>query len=350
MQTWKHPRTGYWYVWLKFPGEGSKRVATGCQKQAEAKVWGERRQAELLAPKDAPENTTTVEFAIEQFLKGRARVGRSDSTLQFYETKLGHFLRFIDEGKFPSLLCRVNNVSVLEAYVDLRNKEVEPATVAKEVGAMLAVLRYAKKRELWNGDLDKVRPEIPTGYVPRRRFLSPLELVGLVGYFNSWRPYVAGHGVRLKAEPQPHKAAMITFAVATSSRWGEVERAQREDIRPLQIDIRGTKTERSLRSVPRGIPMFESMLKWSLERANGTNGKLFQPWTNVRRELRAACEALEIDPVSPNDLRRTFATWLVEDGRSLDAIAQGMGHVDTRMVYRVYGKPTVGALGKLLGA
>jgi hypothetical protein len=47
---------------------------------------------------------------------------------------------------------------------------------------------------------------------------------------------------------------------------------------------------------------------------------------------------LKIKPCSPNDLRRTCATWLRQDGAPPDLIAPVMGHVDTRMVERVYGR------------
>jgi len=41
---------------------------------------------------------------------------------------------------------------------------------------------------------------------------------------------------------------------------------------------------------------------------------------------------------TPDDLRRTCATWLRADGASTDALAPLMGHADGRMVERVYGR------------
>lgn len=80
-----------------------------------------------------------------------------------------------------------------------------------------------------------------------------------------------------------------------------------------------------------------------------------EPWGNVRRDLRAAVAranrndtavakgrrplASRADPVHvPNDLRRTFASWLVQNDVPLLTVATLLGHSSTRMVEKVYGK------------
>lgn len=60
-------------------------------------------------------------------------------------------------------------------------------------------------------------------------------------------------------------------------------------------------------------------------------------WHNVRRDLRLACEKGRIDPVSPNDLRRTFASWLKQAGRDSMAVGKLLGHTSSRMVEMTYG-------------
>jgi integrase len=72
--------------------------------------------------------------------------------------------------------------------------------------------------------------------------------------------------------------------------------------------------------------------------------RLFAPWTNIRRDLHQACERVRVahdDPtfpnVSPNDLRRTFATWCIQAGMPTTRVAMLLGHRDARMVERVYG-------------
>jgi hypothetical protein len=75
-----------------------------------------------------------------------------------------------------------------------------------------------------------------------------------------------------------------------------------------------------------------------MQHAQGPGDPLFRPWLNVRRDLHEACERAGIPPVSPNDLRRTCATWLRAQGVPPHLIAPVMGHVDSRMVERVYGR------------
>ena len=74
----------------------------------------------------------------------------------------------------------------------------------------------------------------------------------------------------------------------------------------------------------------------------------FAPWPYVNRDLARACRAAKIPKVSPNDLRRTFASLLVQDGVPLDVVAKLLGHSSAAMVYRVYGRFTPNALAELV--
>ena len=95
-------------------------------------------------------------------------------------------------------------------------------------------------------------------------------------------------------------------------------------------------------------PAQQSLLAYALEHAKGEDEALFLPWGNVRRDLADACEEARIDRCSPNDLRRTFASWQVEAGVPLFPIAQAMGHKDTRMLERVYGRQTPEQLAAIM--
>lgn len=103
-----------------------------------------------------------------------------------------------------------------------------------------------------------------------------------------------------------------------------------------------------VRDVPIVSAPQRDLLRYALEHAEGVNGALFLPWGNVRRDLHAACDRIGIPRCSPNDLRRTCATWLRADGASPDVISPVMGHADSRMVERVYGRLSTDQLAKRL--
>ena len=63
---------------------------------------------------------------------------------------------------------------------------------------------------------------------------------------------------------------------------------------------------------------------------------LFTRWTNVRRDLHDACERAGIATCSPHDLRRTFASWMIQGGVPPYLIARMTGHRTSKMVELVY--------------
>jgi integrase len=98
-----------------------------------------------------------------------------------------------------------------------------------------------------------------------------------------------------------------------------------------------------------------------------------EPWGNVRRDLHACCERVStcaacrrrgsvrrdpdcpscartpiVAPFSPNDLRRTLPTLLRAQGIDPQLLAPLLGHADSRMVERVYGRIAPEQLGHLL--
>lgn len=75
-----------------------------------------------------------------------------------------------------------------------------------------------------------------------------------------------------------------------------------------------------------------------LEARHRGTGPVVRPWTNMVRDLSQSCERAEVPRCTANDLRRTFASWLIQGGVSNRIVADLMGHGTTRMVDMVYGK------------
>lgn len=61
--------------------------------------------------------------------------------------------------------------------------------------------------------------------------------------------------------------------------------------------------------MPAGLDTHEA---WLTVLHQGT-GPVIEPWGNDKRELVRACARAGLPRVTPNDLRRTFATWLKQN-------------------------------------
>lgn len=145
--------------------------------------------------------------------------------------------------------------------------------------------------------------------------------------------------------------AQIAFAVATSAETSAILRARPEDIAPdfSSCRVRGSKRETRDRIAPVLLPAQRTLLKFALENADGgIGGRLFSTWPNLRNDVAKVCEALGIERCSPNDWRRTYGTWLRAAGVEPQLIGAAMGHADSKMVERVYGRFTPDALAALV--
>jgi integrase len=49
---------------------------------------------------------------------------------------------------------------------------------------------------------------------------------------------------------------------------------------------------------------------------------------------------VEVEPVTENDLRRTYSTWLAEAGVAESLLLKYMGHTSSAMLRRVYSQTT----------
>jgi integrase len=195
-------------------------------------------------------------------------------------------------------------------------------TVKKELTTIRGMLKVAKRRGEFPSDIGAVMAEgFESGYQPRKRFLTGPEAQALL------------------AELTPDRAARVAFILATGARWGETDRARRQDVQTEaeRVLLRGTKTDLSARTVPI-VGAGHDLPAHALTHVQGEDGLLFRPWGNSRRDLAQACECAGIPAVSPNDLRRTFGTWLRLHGVAPHLIGVAMGHADSRMVERVYGR------------
>lgn len=325
---------GYYYAqWFDPQGKRHQRSTRQTDKRAAeavAREW-ERQSAD---PVYAAATQTTLESALVALIVEGQELSRAGklaaSTVRTYRTRAGHFVRILGHN---ARLASVDACAV-DKYLSARRLDgASEHTLAKELAQLRKTLRLAKRRGTWHGDIDAVIPaRFDPNYTPRIRVLSAEELSKLLGTL------------------LPDRAARVAFMVATSAEYGATERALRVDVGRDSVKVRGSKTELRDRTVPVVAEFQKSLIAYALQHAEGTKGKLFRPWArgSYIRDLHAACARAGIPECSPNDFRRTLATWLREAGVPAELVSPLLGHCDTQMVERVYGRIRPDALANLL--
>lgn len=274
------------------------------------------RNLELGGPAITPEtdpatlnSTPPLHEALTTYL---ATIKKPD-TLQSYTQKARHLERVLGEA------TPIGSVTeeMLEAYIRQREgegriiatepievrKPIHPSTIYKELVVLRGALQRAKLPTT-------IIPKLDQAYVPRDRWLTMAQVSSLI------------------AELPEHRRAWVALAAYAGCRSSEVESVDQDSIQGDGfLRVSGTKTDGSWRRVPIAEPLRPYLKDIPV-----------QHWKNVRRDLHLACKAADVPPVSPNDLRRTFASRLVQTGVPLYTVAAMMGHKSTRMIERVYGK------------
>lgn len=316
-----YKRGRVWWTWVYLDGQQVRR-STGCTDKAAATRVAHQWERDAADPAYVATHTT-LEMALEMMAKDRRARGCADGTIHMYRVKSGHLVRVIgNDTPLSHITARV-----VDDYTYRRLDEgASRSTIGKELTTLRVALKVAARRGEWSGSVDAVMPDRwAVNYEPRRTALSHWDALALIQAL------------------EPHRSQHAAFLLATGMRWGESLRALPGDVdgRQWLVRVRGTKTDAAAATVPIVGPA-RYFLAW------GAKGLPFPAWGNVRRDLAAACARAGIPAVTPNDLRRTHATWLRMAGVEPSLIAGVLRHRDSRMVERVYGRVDPRTLGRLI--
>jgi integrase len=323
--------SSWWATWTE---NGSTRhKSLGLRATKETRALAREKYAALMRdrtnPEEAVRRDATFGDAVDGFLDDLERADRPEGTRKMYATKTANLVSFFGRD------CKLVSLTpaTVEDYFTKRQDEdeVSGSTMFKEWVALSRVMQRAWRRDTWKGDVKRLRPEwLTSDYEPRSTYLA-------------W-PFIP----YLLAALEPPHAERVAFIIATGARWEESENFQPTDLdrTTWQIHLRGTKTKGSKRTF-----VVPEAMRGLLERVGGP----FVRWPGVNLSLRRACrraqmalaedtEDMSLTPliprVTPNDLRRTFGSLLVQGGTSLPDVSRMMGHTSTAMVFRVYGHDT----------
>jgi integrase len=331
----KYKRGRIWYLRV----DGASH-SSGLTDERAAEALRRRRELELADPAVAASRRHTLADALVALIDDKRRRGRSEHTLATDRHRAAHFERILGTVSLADLASRD-----VDRYVERRLREtithtspvrtVTRHTVGKELALLRAALDGAKRGGIFAGDPRAVTPaRWASGYRPRETYLERDQVDGWLEQLD------------------PAKAARLAWILALGARWGESDRARRDDhdLGRGVVRIRGTKTGASDAFVP-VPPQTRDLLDRALRDAPGADGgRLFARWlpSNARREMAAASRRAGVPQVTPNDLRRSTATWLAWAGVPLDVARVVLRHTTARMLERVYARWTPQAAARLM--
>jgi integrase len=342
----RSPGGVYWCEYHD-PKRGRVKRSTKVRDREAARKVRQRYEREAQDPAYLSQDETAISVAtaVENLIDS-GLLDVAPATVKFYDQKTRHVARLLGHRPITDLR---DNVSLVKQYIKVRQDEgAQRPTVYKELVALRQVLHAAREDGVIDFDPRMCFPRFRSGYVPKERWLTPGEFLALLGAF---RPWQEGDDPRYHTQGAPWRQLWIVVAVYTGGRDSEVDAIDWEGIdwAGKRLRIPGTKTDGSDRWVPL-MPALEAVLA----RCKQAKGPVVGEWTNVRRDLHAACKRAGIPPCSPNDLRRTYATWLANMGTAENVLIALMGHTSSRMIRKVYAKlqPSLMAreMAKLTGA
>lgn len=170
-----------------------------------------------------------------------------------------------------------------------------------------------------HGAGNPVAGTVPRTIAKRRRVATPAELRALAGE------------LRALFVTHPRHAAALAVLFATGARVGEIERARVRSFTGRELILSEHKTFKTIgeKVVPLPPGAVALIHQVAPPASAGPDARLFgdiqlrSVWQAIRD--RVGCPDLQM-----RDARRTFASYALSDGASLDQIGDLFGHTDTR--------------------
>ncbi|MDY0242193.1 MAG: site-specific integrase [Rhodospirillaceae bacterium] len=211
-----------------------------------------------------------------------------------------------------------------------RSAKRSDGTIRKELSTLRAALKWA----------DKSTPaviELPSAPPPKDRYLTRAE-------FSKLR----------EAAEAFHVELFIVLALATAGRkeavleltWdrvdferGLIQLGTGEGLRKGRATVPMSGTAREMLIKAKEAALTEFVIEWGGKRVS-----------NCRRGFEQAAQRSGLKDVTPHVLRHTAAVWMAEAGIPMPEIAQYLGHSDSRITERVYGRYSPEYLRKAMSA
>lgn len=355
----KRKDSPYWWCWgFDAKGERWQRSTRQADRRAANAAATEIERSLTADASYRPQDAHTLAQALEVMVEHAILAKRAKGTIDFLSEKSRHLLRVFGEHK----TCESFEPKDGTQYMHQRLREGAMLhTIQKEVRVLVQALRRARKLGAYHPKIDpgELRPdELEDVYIPRDRWLTPEDYRTLLDELAP-RP---GEPGRPAHEDRRDYVAMWSL---TGTRESELYGLQKSDIDFARKRWRCITTKTKGKGVSvRFIPLTPVAMEIVERRKHFP--VMFPRWGKCQRDLYRATLRIEarlnpghklaqrnakgepppkkervrppvpFDPVTPNDLRRTFASWLAQRGVPLLHAARLMGHGSTKMLEQVY--------------
>lgn len=293
--------------WAVYYADGKRiRCSTGLTDRRAAEEWLKQREREAVDLSPVSKKALLSE-ALTKIVQSH---GIGDNTKRMYVQRGAQIMETLGDVNLFELTR-----DDVHRHIGMRlGKKISRSTVHKEIITIKRCL------EIVGAPVDCTRKlEFKFVYKPRSRWLT----------FNEY--------IALTLRLPDRKKIWVTLACYTGGRRSEVDSMLCEDVdfERNSIRIRGTKTADSDRIIPMHNTLRTILL---FDNVHNRKGPIVGLWQRVNADLKAACERANIAPASPNDLRRTFCSWMMQAGLSANVVRRLMGHTSTKMIDLVYGQ------------
>ena len=307
-------QSAVWFVvWSE--NRRSYRLSTRTTDVVKARGILQRYAIAQAAP---PERFTIADLA-DAYLKTK-----QDDPRIAYPKAIANSLKHIKAhfgGLPPSMVSR----ATVRGYISQRRKQVEDSTIDKELRFLRQALKFGVA-EGWMAIEPKI--ETPGPGAARERFLTRAEFAAL--YFHAsplhLRLFLAlaistaqrgKHILALTWDRVDFDAGMIRYAKASPT----------SKKRTAQIPMNGPLRTALLQANPEGKRKTGPVIEWN-----------DRPVKSVRKAYERAARLAGLEDAHRHDLRRTAASWAVQDGRSFEEVATMLGDTveTTRKHYAMF--------------
>jgi integrase len=314
---WREERGAYYIVWTK---DGrSRRHATGTASREEAEtVFAEWLQ--LRRKPNGPSGPSEILVTDVLTLYATERAAKVVAP-RVIGCAIDALARYWDGRTVADV-----NMHTCQLYVETRNRA--PNTARRELAVLRAAINYAAHR----GVLTRaVYVELPQASPSKERWLTRKEAAKLI------------RAARFDPKARLYMPLFILIGLYTgrrkeailSLRWSQVDL----QTNLINFDIEGrarTKKQRGRAPIP---PQLIPHLRRARLRGSDLgpvlhiSGRAIQ---NIKKGFAAACRRAGIEGVTPHTLRHTAASWLLQNGGSIEEGARYLG-MSERTFRNTYG-------------